>query len=135
MLRLNKDIVVNDIKRVPFNRNKTYFPEAGMLGTEYVGSDRYAVVCISVDSPKRITVGKLSNVDENTDIDNYPNIEIDDEGVMRLININAERIYTTSRWSLRTDKRGNQGWREMGSGKHSASIHWGIADPYRDPSF
>lgn len=135
MLKLDKNIVVNEIEPPKFDWKKTYFPKPGMLGTEYVGSDRYAVVCISVDSPKRITVGKLSNVDENTDIDNYPNIEIDDEGVMRLINLNAEQTYTTSRWSLRTDKRGNQGWREMGSGKHSASIHWGIADPYRDPSF
>lgn len=135
MLKLDKNIVVHDIEPAAFDWKKTYRPEPGMLGTEYVGSDRYAVVCISIDSPKRITVGSLSNIDENTDIKNYHNIEIDEEGVMRLKNLVAEKVYNTSKWSLRTDKKGNQGWREMGSSQRSASIHWGIADPYRDPSF
>lgn len=132
MLKLDKNIVVNEIEPPKFDWKKTYFPKPGMLGTEYVGSDRYAVICISVDSPKRITIAPVHELDEDNVKDN-PKITIDDEGVWwGKFNINKEDY---EKWSLRTDKRGNQGWREMGSGKHSASIHWGIADPYRDPSF
>jgi len=121
--------------RPRFNWDKQYMPEPGMLGTEYVGSDSYAMVCLSVDSPKRITVGRLSNIDENTDIENHPNIIIDDEGVMRLKDIKKEKVYSIEKWSLRTDKRGRQTWREMGKDNHSSSIHWGIAEPHRSLEF
>ena len=113
--------------------NGDWMPQVGMLGTEYSGSDRYAVVCLSVNSPKRITVGKLSNIDENT-VENHPNIEIDDNGIMWLKNIADEPTYSIETWSFRTNKRGRQVWKEMGK-DGSSYIHWGKANPYRDPDF
>ena len=133
MLRINKNSKLssnNSIKE--FDWNKEYFPTPGMLGTEYVGSDRYAVVCLSVDSPKRITIARLWDLDEYN-VKNNPRINIDDEGVMYLIDLNT-KIRTGEKWSLRTNKNGYQSWKKMNS-SYSTSIHWGIADPYRDPSF
>lgn len=132
MLHLNKDITTS---KPVFDWKKTYMPKPGMLGTEYVGSDRYAVVCVSVDSPKRITVKRVWELDENN-IKEHPNIDIDDEGVMWAIDIDKFRMSEDGKkWSLRTNKRGKESWHEMGSSSRSSSIHWGIADPYRDPDF
>lgn len=132
MLHLNKDITTS---KPVFDWKKTYMPKPGMLGTEYVGSDRYAVVCVSVDSPKRITVKRVWELDENN-IKEHPNIDIDDEGVMLAIDIDKFRMSEDGKkWSLRTNKRGKESWHEMGSSSRSSSIHWGIAYPYRDPDF
>lgn len=132
MLHLNKDITTS---KPVFDWNKTYMPKPQMLGTEYVGSDRYAVVCVSVDSPKRITVKRVWELDENN-VKEHPNIDIDDEGVMWAIDINKFNMSEDGKkWSLRTNKRGKESWHEMGSSSRSSSIHWGIADPYRDPNF
>ncbi|MBQ3415350.1 MAG: hypothetical protein IJH39_08420 [Clostridia bacterium] len=132
MLHLNKDITTS---KPVFDWNKTYMPKPRMLGTEYVGSDRYAVVCVSVDSPKRITVKRVWELDENN-VKEHPNIDIDDEGVMWAIDINKFNMSEDGKkWSLRTNKRGKESWHEMGSSSRSSSIHWGIADPYRDPNF
>ena len=132
MLHLNKDITTS---KPVFDWKKTYMPKPGMLGTEYVGSDRYAVVCVSVDSPKRITVKRVWELDENN-VKEHPNIEIDGEGVMWAIDIDKFKMSEDGKkWSLRTNKRGKESWHEMGSSSRSSSIHWGIADPYRDPDF
>lgn len=114
-----------------FDYNKVYMPTVGMLGTEYVGSDRYAVFCFSVDSPKRVTVAMCSNIDENTDLKNYENIYIDDEGVMYLKDVYKEKCYDVKQYSLRK----NGQWKQVGEGNHTSSIHWGIASPYRDMDF
>ena len=132
MLHLNKDITTS---KPVFDWKKTYMPKPGMLGTEYVGSDRYAVVCVSVDSPKRITVKRVWELDDNN-VKEHPNIEIDGEGVMWAIDIDKFKMSEDGKkWSLRTNKRGKESWHEMGSSSRSSSIHWGIADPYRDPDF
>lgn len=130
MFKIHKNIKDVKVERLP---NGEPMPLPGMLGTEYVGSDRYAVICVSVDSSKRITVAKAWNIDENN-IDNHPNIEIDDEGIMWIKDMSKEKIYNTSKWSLRNNKRGKYYWKEMNK-YYSSSIYWGKAEPYRDPSF
>lgn len=131
MLRIDKDIQVS---RSEFDWKEKYFPEPGMLGTQYVGSDRYVIVCISVDSPKRITAKRVYSIDENNVKDN-PNIRVDAKGVMWAKDLSKLELSKEEKWSLRTNKFGNQSWHEMGSSRKSSSIHWGIADPYRDPDF
>ena len=130
MFKIHKNIKDEKVTKLP---NGEWMPFPGMLGTEYVGSDRYVVVCVSVDSPKRISVAKLWDIDENN-IDNHPNIEIDDEGIMWIKDMSKEKTYNTSKWSLRTNKRGNSYWKEMNT-SYSSTIYWGKAEPYRDPSF
>ena len=130
MFKITKNIKDVTVQRLS---NGNPMPLPGMLGTEYVGSDRYSVVCVSVDSPKRITVAKLWDIDENN-IKNHPNIEIDDEGIMWIKDLSKERTYNTSKWSLRKNKRGKEYWKEMNK-DYSSFIHWGEANPYRDPDF
>lgn len=127
--------ITKNIKEVTVQRlsNGEPMPLPGMLGTEYVGSDRYAVVCVSVISPKRITVAKLWDIDEDN-IKNHPNIEIDDENIMWIKDMKKERTYNTQNWSLRKNKKGHEYWKEMNK-DYSSTIHWGEANPYRDPSF
>ena len=127
--------ITKNIKEVTVQRlsNGEPMPLPGMLGTEYVGSDRYAVVCVSVISPKRITVAKLWDIDEDN-IKNHPNIEIDDENIMWIKDMKKEKTYNTQNWSLRKNKRGHEYWKEMNK-DYSSTIHWGEANPYRDPSF
>lgn len=134
MYRITKNSLSNSSRRIITKLpNGMIMPQPGMLGTEYVGSDRYAVICVSVDSPKRITVSKAWDIDENN-IKNHPNIEIDDEGIMWIKDMSKQRTYNTSKWSLRTNKKGRQYWKEMNK-DYSSTIHWGSANPYRDPDF
>lgn len=130
MFKISKNIKSVNVERLS---NGEPMPLPGMLGTEYVGSDRYVVVCVSVDSPKRITVAKLWDIDENN-IDNHPDIEKDDEGIMWIKDLSKERTYNFSRWSLRKNKRGKEYWKEMNK-DYSSYIDWGKANPYRDPDF
>ena len=102
-------------------------PLPGMMGTEFVGSDRYGVVCVSVDSPKRITVCKLWGLDEGCDKTN-PNIKTDENGIMWWNGKINE--HDCSKWSLRKGGR----WKQMGK-EWSGAVHFGVCDPYRDPDF
>ena len=109
------------------NCSASIMPKPGMMGTEFVGSDRYGVVCVSVDSPKRVTVCKLWGLEEGCEKTN-PNIKIDEDGVMWWFGPRDEE--DLSKWSLRKGGR----WKEMNK-DYSGAIHFGICDPYRDPDF
>ena len=135
MLSLTSDI---KLFKGEFDYNKEYYPEPGMLGTEYVGSDRYAVICISVDSPKRVTIAYFDEISDEREAKDNPNIDIDENGVMRYLKLDEfiEKLYKRDleKWSLRTKANGKQYWKEIGV-TSSSYIHWGIANPYRDPNF
>lgn len=133
MLKINKDTKI-ERKRFNWREHENLMPEVGMLGTEYVGSDRYSVVCVKVNSPKRITVCRLWGLDDGM-VDNNPDIMIDDEGIMWMEKNDWEKDkYSCGKeeiWSLRQNNR----WCESGASRRSSSISWGIASPYRDPNF
>ena len=128
MLKINKDCKVTKAK---FDWDIDYMPEPGMLGTERCGTDRYSVICVSVNTPKRITIARLFDLDEEK-IKNNPDIYEDEQGVMYM-NGDDWKKYTPDKledWSLRKDNK----WRQMNK-NFSGSIHWGIANPYQDPNF
>lgn len=135
MLSLTSDIKLFKGK---FDYNKEYYPEPGMLGTMHVGSDRYGVICVSVDSPKRITVANFDEISDKDEAKDNPNIDIDENGVMRYLKLEefVKKLHKNDfeKWSLRTKANGKQYWKEMGK-DFSGTIYWGIADPYRDPDF
>ena len=122
-----------DYKKQKFDYNKVYFPTPGMLGTLYVGSDRYTVICLSNDTPKRISITDFPG-ESMKEILNNPNIIVDDEGVMMHNDIEnfKKKVWKEDieHWSLRSNGK----WKKMNK-DFSGSIHWGIADPYRDPDF
>lgn len=136
-MKINRNTVVKfnktPIAEIPrlsdvLTRRSDWMPEPGMMGTEYVGSDRYAVVCVEVFSPKRISLYVLHNINEDN-VEKHPDITVDDNGVMWYEPI--EKIYKkdTQNYSLRKDKS----WRKMGG--FSSPVYFGTANPYRDPSF
>lgn len=136
------------------SKNETT-PKVGMLGTYFVGSDRYAVVVAKVFSPKKIFAidvdeSTLSNkrVDEN-------GIEwLDEETVAKILNditpnrswyegmpeneivevleFDTKRFNRDNTYTFRKNGR----WVEEGQSLWDcSSIHLGVADPYRDPDF
>lgn len=123
-------------------------PVAGMMGTMFVGSDRYMAVCVKVLSPKRVIVNvhgdyKVKNVDG---IDYYDgDVEALYEHTVALpswvseLKIEGEKLEEFKKkefkkhvYSLRKNGR----WMPAGRGAwHTGSIHWGVAEEYLDPSF
>ena len=97
---------------------------------KYCGTDRYAVMCISVESPKRIVLTRLYGLDENN-IKNNPDI-IFDNSYMYIKDDKWKNYYPSKfeKWSLRKNGK----WKEMNS-LYSSTIMWGNAEPYRDPDF
>ena len=123
-------------------------PVAGMMGTMFVGSDRYKVVCVKVLSPKRVltawlgdfpvkTVDGLDYYDGDvntlysriTQVPGWANAEhMTEEDIKELI----QHEIDDNTYTLRQNGR----WIKKGSPAHSTgAIHWGKADEYRDPSF
>lgn len=130
-------------------------PEVGMLGTYFVGSDRYAIVVFKVITAKKIMVLK-DYVDESilekkvvrNGIEYLPEDVLN--GLVERATPNREEygIYANNsdeifEWDLnRFNKestytlRKNGRWIEAGRGLwECGSIHLGVADPYLDPCF
>lgn len=123
-------------------------PTEGMMGTMFVGSDRYKVVCVKVLSPTRVVVAEHGNFPVKT----VDNLDYYDGDVTALY----ERTVALPTWVNREtwepgefeefkkrnfdehvfSRRRNGRWLEKGKPAHSTgAIHWGKADEYRDPSF
>ena len=140
MFKIDKDTKIKNGDIRNFDYDKEYTPKIGMLGTEYVGSDRYGVVCTQVYTPRKVAVGRLWNLSEDN-IKNNPDILIDEEGVMWmspdvLKKYGVNSSYDIERWTLRTNKTtGKKSWHEERKARRSSSIHWGIASPHRDMDF
>lgn len=129
MLKINKDSKVAPVGK--FNDSIEYMPKSGMLGTQRVGSDRYTVICVSVDSPKRITVALLYDLDNINDIKSNKDIWVDEEGIMYMNGDDYKKYRPEiSKWSLRKDRK----WQEMKS-RYRSTIQWGIARPFQDLGF
>ncbi len=100
-------------------------PKVGMVGTMYVGSDRYPIVVTRVFSPKKISICHMTDEDwkeyETYNESNLPDV-IDVSGYH-----NDNIIYTY---------RKNKRWMPQGFGQwETCSIHLGKANLYLDPSF
>lgn len=135
-LHLDK-ITISDI-RTPINEiplkelditTDDWEPEAGMMGTDYSGSDRWPLVCVKVISPKRVAVVTNLNFTEES-ITTDPNIMVDENGIMWLKDYTK---FKESIWEYYS-KRKDGSWRKMNS-TYSSPIHFGAAEVYRDPSF
>lgn len=123
-------------------------PTVGMMGTQFVGSDRYKVVCVKVLSPKKVVVATLGDFKVNT-VDNLDYYDGDiNELYERTIALPSwvkeeqweegeleefkQRTFDENVYSLRKNGR----WLRKGQPAHyTGAIHWGKADEYRDPCF
>ena len=124
-----------DTLEIVYNNEKitVLLPQVGMVGTMFVGSDRYVVCCNTVFSNKKCGIVILYQLDERN-VDKF--IYKDNEGTEYLKSDtyneflpNNETIY----YSLRK----NGIWYPVGC-KMQAGCHgvkFGFARPYQDPSF
>ena len=109
----------------------------GLCGTQYMGSDRYAVVITEVISPKCVRVADMLNVDynEHIKIDEKGNNYIPVNEMYTYVQVNKNKTGFESKGKL-FKLRKNGRWIVEGDDLWSTgSVHFGIADEYRDPSF
>ena len=109
----------------------------GMGATMFCGSDRYAMVVTEVISPKKIKVAHVLDshedkfVDEN-EIDFLPEELLEEYKKFVPDEYGYRGFYVPRTYTLRKNGR----WMEEGKGLwETCSIHIGVAENYRDPSF
>lgn len=140
--------VINEV----MSCKKSIMPTPGMMGTYFVGSDQYEVVCLQVVSPKKVivalhgnypkvTVNGIDYYDRSVDalldkltpkIDRYIAKYGDTDEAKRMYEFDLRHFNSEYIFSLRKNGR----WLRQGSGAWSTgSIHWGHAEEYLDPSF
>ena len=101
---------------------------AGMVGTMFVGSDRYPIVVATVFSPKHIKIADLpdaylSKLIKNNEVETLP-VELFTEFI--------SRVHELTDYTLRKNGR----WMPKGEGMWgTCSVHLGHADSYLDPDF
>lgn len=108
-------------------------PVAGMVGTLYVGSDRYTVICTSVKSNKKCSVIFAYDIDERN-LNNY--ITKDKEG-LEYARKDYFDIIKNSKDTIEYSLRKNGVWYQVGQpmAPGCCGINFGYAQPYLDPSF
>ena len=140
-MRTSATIHYNEVNEV-MNTKKFIEPgdvKVGMAATEFVGSDRYAMVVIGVMSPKTIRISHIK--DAHIDL-----LKTDENGIQwlpeELLESYIERdkpdqfgywdYFTGTTYTFRKNKR----WMPKGQGMwETGSISIGNAENYRDPSF
>ena len=107
----------------------------GLCGTQFVGSDRYAVVITEIISPKCVRVANMLDVDYTS---NRPRDEYGNEFIYNMsgyVRVNEERTKIEARGKL-FKLRKNGRWIQDGDSLWSTgAVHFGEAEEYRDPSF
>ena len=140
--------MINEVMNV---RKSSDEPSVGMLGTYYVGSDRYAVVVTAVETPRKIHILTLYDFDDSDRIVTEDGIEyyahdIDEliaknapkyhpefgDNAMEIYESEVRRMNDTTTYTLRKNGR----WLRKGDWLWDCgAVHLGKADPYLDPSF
>lgn len=109
----------------------------GLCGTQFVGSDRYAVVITEVISPKCVRVSHMDHVDYegNRLIDENGNEYLPDIPMGKYCKLNEDRTKFVSMGDI-FKLRKNGRWIKEGNDLWSTgAVHFSQANEYRDPSF
>lgn len=107
----------------------------GLCGTQFVGSDRYAMVITEVISPKCVRVAHMRDDDYNS------NPSYDENGNQMIYDMSNYVRVNDNRTAIEPKGvifklRKNGRWIQEGNSLHSTgAIHFGEAEEYRDPSF
>lgn len=103
----------------------------GLCGTQYVGSDSYAMVIREILSPKKVKVSHIHSAHLNYILTNDNDIEYLPEEYLKEYE-KFGRYYKPMIFTLRKNGR----WIEEGHNLwKTGGIHFGHAEEYRDPSF
>lgn len=125
--------MVGEVMNVRKSDNNNLY--VGLCGTQFVGSDCYAVVITEIISPKAVRIADMNDndYDNNRLVDENGNEYLKD--MKNYARVNKERtsiVPTGVIFKLRKNGRwiqeGNSLWATGG-------VHFGKAEEYRDPSF
>lgn len=112
---------------------KVILPQIGMVGTMFVGSDRYVVCCNTVLSNKKCGLVVVHEISEKN-IHKY--IKKDNESVEFLTD-NAFNELVPGNDTIYYSLRKNGVWYPVGNkiAPGCSGVKFGFANPYMDPSF
>lgn len=120
---------------IVYNNEKitVILPQVGMVGTMFVGSDRYVVCCNTVFSNKKCGIVILYQLNERN-VDKF--IYKDNEGT-EYLKSDAYNEFLPNNETIYYSLRKNGIWYPVGC-KMQVGCHgvkFGFARPYQDPSF
>ena len=126
---------INEVMNTKANEN----PEVGMGATRFVGSDRYAMVVVKVNSKKNVEIAHVPHDMEDKFVtDEYGIMRLPDEYLNKIIELGNKKMdfgkpyYAGIPYSLRKNGR----WLPKGEGLWgTCSVRFGYAENYMDPCF
>ncbi len=125
-----RNMEIIKIKQADGSEKAVILPVRGMVGTLYVGSDRYVVCCKDVISNKKVSLVNIYDIDEN----NKDQYICEKDGVEYLTDEAFNKFMRDGElYSLRK----NGTWREVGipTRESCCIVTFGHANPYLDPDF
>lgn len=132
----NKTLMIMEtLKMNVYGKEKEIIlPVAGMVGTMYVGSDRYTVVCTKVHSNKKCSILYKYDIDERN-VDEY--VVKGNDGLEYLKEEYFNTIKNEDKEKLEYSLRKNGVWYRVGEpmSPGCCGVTFGHANPYLDPSF
>lgn len=126
---------INEVMNCKSSNNAGLY--VGLCGTQFVGSDRYAVVITEVISPKCVKVAHMIDID-------YEGNRITDENgneylpcipMGKYCKLNENRTKFISMGDVFKLRKNGRWIREGKDLWSTGAVHFGAADEYRDPSF
>lgn len=127
--------MIGEVMSVQKSDNSNLY--VGLCGTQFVGSDRYAVVITEIISPKSVRVVNMLDIDysSNRPLDENGNEYIPVKNMSKYARVNSEKTGFEAKGSV-FKLRKNGRWIQEGNSLWSTGgVHFGKADEYRDPSF
>ena len=111
------------------NTHADEIPKVGMPATQFIGSDRYAMIVLDVLSPKRVIVAHMHDIDY-AEYEKNPEAFDGEAAIEKYKNFGS--YYQGTEYTLRKNGR----WLPKGSGLwETCSVRFGSAENYRDPCF
>ena len=133
----------NEVNEVMNAKMSFTNPVVGLLGTMFVGTDRYAVMISEVINKKTVKVVKIFDEEwlkenTNTIAEDMPDF-ITPYRAARYLAENGDFDVVDGKWEVKGTTytlRKNGRWMPAGDSMWgTCSIHFGKADPYMDPNF
>ena len=124
--------MVNEVIGVRKSDNNVY---VGLCGTQFVGSDSYAVVITEIISPKSVRIANMTDAD-------YNNNRLTDENgneflrdMSNYVHVNKERTAIVPNGVIFKLRKNGRWVQEGNSLWATGGVHFGYAEEYRDPNF
>ena len=126
---------INCLNEVMSCRASEIKPFVGMAGTEFVGSDRYAIVVTDVISDKKILISKMWD-DDYKSLDENEKLQcLETSRMGKYMTLSEDKKHLVPVGIVYTYRKNNRWIQEGQSLWGTGAIHLGHADNYLDPCF